>query len=146
MRELLRGIGVMASYSKEMPEHEDIATRACPSCPLCAGKGSVLHSDLRDRLAPRMQTWNFVRCLDPACSALWLDPMPVEGEIGKAYHTDYYTHRRTESSAPWYRNLGRWVKLGYLSRRFGYQADRVSRLQGLLGLSIFLVPRLRNMI
>jgi len=35
--------------------------------------------------------WTLRRCLDDACGLIWLDPMPLESEINKAY-VGYYTH------------------------------------------------------
>ena len=35
--------------------------------------------------------WNLKRCSNSECGLLWLDPMPIEEEINKAYQ-DYFTH------------------------------------------------------
>jgi 2-polyprenyl-3-methyl-5-hydroxy-6-metoxy-1,4-benzoquinol methylase len=39
-------------------------------------------------------SWNIKLCADPNCGLMWLDPIPLEEEISKAYAT-YYTHAET---------------------------------------------------
>jgi 2-polyprenyl-3-methyl-5-hydroxy-6-metoxy-1,4-benzoquinol methylase len=91
-----------------------------PACPACGTAGATLHDDLRDQLFGIPGTWRMVRCSDPACSVLWLDPAPVEEDLGLAYHR-YYTHADPDRAPA--RTLGGpwgWVKQGHLSGRFGY--------------------------
>lgn len=68
-----------------------IRSRAQPICPLCGGQGSVCHERLKDRLFGAPGDWTLKGCLDPGCGALWLDPVPLEEDLPKAY-ADYYTH------------------------------------------------------
>jgi 2-polyprenyl-3-methyl-5-hydroxy-6-metoxy-1,4-benzoquinol methylase len=68
-----------------------IRTRTCPNCYLCGKRGELLYEGLSDRLFGAPGGWNFKRCPDLACGLLWLDPMPVEEDVGKAY-AEYYTH------------------------------------------------------
>jgi 2-polyprenyl-3-methyl-5-hydroxy-6-metoxy-1,4-benzoquinol methylase len=72
----------------------EIRSTPRPSCFLCGAEGELLHEGLKDRLFGAPGTWNFKRCPNPACELLWLDPIPVEEEIGKAY-VKYYTHTDT---------------------------------------------------
>jgi 2-polyprenyl-3-methyl-5-hydroxy-6-metoxy-1,4-benzoquinol methylase len=51
----------------------------------------VLYNDLPDRLFNAPGNWNFKLCSDPSCELLWLDPVPAEEEVAKAY-ARYYTH------------------------------------------------------
>lgn len=76
---------------------DSIAAVSTPSCLLCGSPGVVLYTGLKDRLFGAPGSWNLKRCPDPACGLGWLDPMPAEEEIGKAYRA-YYTHR--EDSVP----------------------------------------------
>ena len=62
-----------------------------PLCAFCGSKGEVLYQGLRDRLWGAPGFWGFRRCTDPGCGLLWLDPCPLETDIGKAY-LDYFTH------------------------------------------------------
>jgi 2-polyprenyl-3-methyl-5-hydroxy-6-metoxy-1,4-benzoquinol methylase len=97
-----------------------------PACPACGAGGAPLYEDLCDHLVGVPGSWRIVRCKDPACAVLWLDPAPVEEDIGLAYH-NYYTHADPER--PPARTLGgpwRWVKEGYLAGRFDYQVPGAS--------------------
>ena len=62
-----------------------------PDCFLCGSKGESLYQGLQDRLWGAPGSWGFLRCPDPGCGLLWLDPCPLESDIGKAY-LDYFTH------------------------------------------------------
>ena len=71
---------------------QEIRTRPCPDCCICGTKGVMLYRGLQDRLFAAPGRWNFKRCPNPDCGLVWLDPMPIEEDIGKAYET-YYTHK-----------------------------------------------------
>jgi 2-polyprenyl-3-methyl-5-hydroxy-6-metoxy-1,4-benzoquinol methylase len=64
------------------------------------------------------------RCGNASCGLIWLDPMPVKEDIGKAYE-DYYTH--SEHSMAGGNSLGRRLKRavrkGYLAHAYGYEND-----------------------
>jgi 2-polyprenyl-3-methyl-5-hydroxy-6-metoxy-1,4-benzoquinol methylase len=79
----------LASMDQQSPDQ--IRSRPCPNCYLCGERGELLYEDLSDRLFGAPGGWNFRRCRDLACGLLWLDPMPAEEDIGKAY-AKYYTH------------------------------------------------------
>src|SRR5690349_430713 len=66
-----------------------IRSRPEPSCYLCGIEGRVRYRDLPDHLYHTPGTWTIKAC--PRCDLLWLDPMPDEADIRKAYET-YYTH------------------------------------------------------
>lgn len=70
---------------------DQIRGRDCPNCYLCAAVGTLLYENLTDRLYGAPGTWTFKRCPNPSCGLIWLDPMPIEADIGKAYE-NYYTH------------------------------------------------------
>ena len=76
---------------------ERIRTRPCPDCYLCGSHGKALYQGLKDRLFGVPGDWNLKHCLNPACGLVWLDPMPIEEEICKAYRT-YYTHQKISNS------------------------------------------------
>jgi len=86
----------------------EIRTRSCPECYLCGAKGELLYQGLRDRLFGAPGTWDLKRCPDPECGLVWLDPMPIEEDIGKAYQT-YCTHRKDGNSRH-YTGLRRFVR------------------------------------
>jgi SAM-dependent methyltransferase len=68
-----------------------IRTRPCPECYLCGTKGQLVHQGLQDRFFGAPGTWDLKRCPGPDCGLVWLDPMPIEQDIDKAYE-GYYTH------------------------------------------------------
>jgi 2-polyprenyl-3-methyl-5-hydroxy-6-metoxy-1,4-benzoquinol methylase len=69
-----------------------------PECIACGCAGVELYDGLTDYLEGTPQTWRMVRCAREACGMLWLDPMPVEADLIKAYAT-YHTHSRRSRGA-----------------------------------------------
>lgn len=69
----------------------NIRTCACSSCVLCGTQGEELYSGLTDRLFGAPGTWNLKHCPNETCGLVWLDPKPMEEDIGLAYR-QYYTH------------------------------------------------------
>jgi len=49
---------------------------------------------LHDKLFQAPGDWTFKFCPNPDCGLIWLDPIPVEEDIGEAY-AKYYTHAET---------------------------------------------------
>jgi SAM-dependent methyltransferase len=72
-------------------QHEAIRSAPSPKCIACGRAGVQLYDGLTDYLAGTPGTWRMVRCPDAECGMLWLDPMPVESDLLKAYAT-YHTH------------------------------------------------------
>ena len=73
---------------------DQIRSRPRPVCYLCNAPGMPLYEGLQDRLFGAPGIWNFKRCPTLGCGLMWLDPIPLEEEIGKAY-AKYYTHAET---------------------------------------------------
>lgn len=103
----------------------------------------MLYESLSDRLFGAPGTWSLRRCPNPKCGMVWLDPMPLEEDICKAYRS-YYTHRDDVRSAG---NLAERfysrVRKGYLYSKYGYRDDchnRWGRVIALLALLAFLDP------
>lgn len=76
-----------------MVPREDCGIRVClcPDCYLCGSDGKLLYKGLVDRLFEAPGKWDLVKCANPQCGLVWLNPMPLEDEIGKVY-LDYFTH------------------------------------------------------
>lgn len=96
-----------------------IQTRPAPKCALCGAAGEVLYTGLRDRSFAAPGEWSFRKCPKPDCGLAWLDPLPTEADIGKAYQT-YYTHNQPAPAANWIRDAVYAVWKAYLRVRFGY--------------------------
>jgi 2-polyprenyl-3-methyl-5-hydroxy-6-metoxy-1,4-benzoquinol methylase len=71
----------------------------CPQCILCGSSGNLIHTKLTDRLFHVPGEWNFRKCRNENCALVWIDPMPHEAEIYKAY-INYYTHQEREKKTP----------------------------------------------
>ncbi|MEY2472240.1 MAG: hypothetical protein QOK28_1569 [Actinomycetota bacterium] len=87
-------------------------------CAVCGSSGDVVHRGVPDRLFGVPGEWSLQRCHH--CAAVWLDPRPVDADLGLAYR-DYYTH---SSPAPLAGSGGRVqqlhdAELGVARRRFG---------------------------
>lgn len=120
-----------------------IRSRPAPACLLCGRPGASLYAGLRDRLSEADERWGLSRCTGQGCGLLWLDPMPVPEDIGHAYHDSYYTHQDEQPELTWYRRGFRWLKRGYLARRYGYRLAETPLGQQLAGLAVWLLPRRR---
>jgi 2-polyprenyl-3-methyl-5-hydroxy-6-metoxy-1,4-benzoquinol methylase len=115
-------------------------TRPRPYCCLCRAKGNPLHLHLTDDLFGVPGEWSFRQCPDRACGLIWLDPMPLEEDIGLAYQS-YHTHEDSPAkhhARSWGRRLAGAVKTGYLARRYGYGADTLSPAARWLGGAAYL--------
>jgi SAM-dependent methyltransferase len=101
-----------------------IRTRPYPHCYLCGAPGEELYRGLSDRLYQAPGQWDLKRCPKPDCGLIWLDPMPIEEDIGKAYQT-YFTHHtqdRSAGSPGFFRQAITFAKSAYLANRFNYGA------------------------
>ena len=66
--------------------------------------------------------------------------MPIEEDLGKAYHT-YYTHQDPSVPAKTLlRRVYRRIKTGYLAGKYGYEASNTSPIFRLLGTGFYLHP------
>ena len=104
-----------------LPEYGEIRSEAAPNCTVCGSAGATLYGDLRDSMAQAPGRWRLAYCPDPGCGLLWLDPMPIAGDLVHAYR-DYYTHSSPHGRSR--RALGGpfgWIKQGFLASRFGYR-------------------------
>jgi SAM-dependent methyltransferase len=68
-----------------------IKTKPRDVCPVCGHEGSTLYKDMKDYFLSTPGLWTINKCSNNSCSTLWLNPMPLEEEIWKAYQT-YHTH------------------------------------------------------
>jgi 2-polyprenyl-3-methyl-5-hydroxy-6-metoxy-1,4-benzoquinol methylase len=119
-----------------------IRTQACPNCFVCGSGGERIYHGVRDRLFSAPGSWNLKKCRNKSCGLMWLDPMPLAEDIGKAYET-YYTHAHQDkdfAKESLSRRLLRLIRAGYLARTYGYFADDLSSAHKLLGLLAYLNP------
>lgn len=79
-----------------MKNETSIFSVDCPTCKICGSYGTLIYKGLQDRLFSAPGIWNLRQCKNTKCGLIWLDPMPLESDIYKAYET-YCTH--VESAA-----------------------------------------------
>jgi SAM-dependent methyltransferase len=96
-------------------ETRGIRTSPKPRCAICRREGEDLHFGLKDRLFGAPGEWTLKRCPGVACGMLWLDPMPIESDIARAYAA-YYTHPASAAKP------SRWWDLYY---RLNYRLKRI---------------------
>jgi len=107
------------AHEASPPAATDIRTRPAPNCLLCGAPGRLLHEGLRDFSYAAPGSWNFRECSAAACGLVWLDPAPIEDDLGLAYQ-GYYTHAQPEPGPSWVRDACWAIWMSYLGARFGY--------------------------
>ena len=98
---------------------DSIRTRPAPQCLLCGAQGKALYKGMKDRSYEAPGQWSLLKCPAADCGLVWLDPVPVEEDIGKAYQ-GYYTHSQPEPGPSLVRDACWAVWHSYLGARFGY--------------------------
>ncbi len=117
----------------------ELRARPRPECYLCGARGHRLYEGLGDRLFGVPGLWHLKKCPGPGCGLVWLDPMPLEEDIGKAYKT-YYTHQgKPVPPDTWLRRIYPHIQTAYLARRYGY-GEKTGLQNWLLGLLLYLHP------
>ena len=124
----------------DLPGADEIRSRPCSSCYLCGAPGELLYEGLKDRLHGAPGTWNLKRCPDTGCGLIWVDPMPIEEDLHRAYRT-YFTHVSAAESLA-YRFRQR-VKRGYAGLAYGY-SQQVALVDCLLALPLAFLHSLRE--
>lgn len=135
-----------ASDLSSLESRPTMRTRNVGQCPLCGGGGILLYKGITDRLYNAPGKWGTRVCCKDTCGLLWIDPMPIEEDIHKAY-TRYHTHVSSFSRMPRaLRDFAHWVDRGYIAFNFGYNAQSLSAFQKLVGSFLFLHPLRRLML
>jgi len=122
----------------------EVRTRPRQDCYLCGAQGKSLYRSLKDRLFGSPGEWHLKKCPNPKCGLVWLDPMPLEEDIHKAYQ-NYYTHQSRNyipNTLP--HRAYHLVKEGYLAYKYGYHTELASACKKLLGMLIYLHPGRRS--
>jgi 2-polyprenyl-3-methyl-5-hydroxy-6-metoxy-1,4-benzoquinol methylase len=80
-------------------------------------------------------------CSSPECGLSWLDPMPLAGEIGKAY-VNYYTHasQNVPARGGLLRRVYHLMRAGYLANKYGYPVATSAFLARFMGTLLYLFP------
>jgi 2-polyprenyl-3-methyl-5-hydroxy-6-metoxy-1,4-benzoquinol methylase len=120
-----------------------IRTKPCPTCYVCGSEGRQLYRGLADRLFGAPGSWDFTQCTNARCGLIWLNPMPVAEDLGKAYRT-YYTHSdRPARQVSHLRRIMRNLGEGYLALKYGYRVTDAPLFYRWLGWMLYLHPGAR---
>lgn len=114
---------------------EIIKSQPAPRCFICGSEGQLIYANLKDRLYGSSEGWNIRKCVNPECGLLWLDPLPLESELWKAYSC-YYTHGDLDKDKFSLLNRieAQYIKRKYTANKSGSLADR------LLGYIMYFLP------
>ena len=99
-------------------ETREIETRDILHCYHCGTDGTDIYPRLQDRMFDVPGEWTFRQCTH--CGLLWLKNQPIEDDIAKLYES-YYTHEAVQPNEGKIRTA---VKMGIMSRDFGYQPEQ----------------------
>jgi SAM-dependent methyltransferase len=129
--------------TRETARIPEIGTGLRPRCFLCLSAGRVLHANVKDHLFGAPGSWTFVECVNPACQLVWLDPMPLEAELWKAYQS-YYTHQPANQTPGPIDSVAihvyRAIANGYLRGQLGYRKGVGPPWYRSLGPLAYLIP------
>ena len=126
-----------------VPDNDNsIRTEFLERCKLCGQQGRMLYEGLNDRLFGASGTWTQKICTNNDCGLVWLDPMPVEEDLGKAY-SSYFTHQDISRNNSLALRLYQSAKHGYLALKYDYYRDETSWFSRLMGLAFYCHPGLR---
>jgi 2-polyprenyl-3-methyl-5-hydroxy-6-metoxy-1,4-benzoquinol methylase len=115
-----------------------IKTSPVPNCMICGTAGKAKYTALDDRNFGNTKNWNLSECSNKNCRLLWLNPMPVKEDIGKAYQ-QYYTHSDQKKSLFSFA----FLEKPYLAVRYGYYPS-LSFFKKIFGCLVFLLPIVKN--
>ena len=117
----------------------EIRTRNCPSCFICGSSGELQYEGLKDRLFGSPGLWSFKLCSNPNCGLTWLDPMPVNEDIWKAY-SRYFTHNDNFSKNTWIKRFYRKAQKSLLAQNYGYRNGKSALFDRIIGSLIYFHP------
>lgn len=101
-------------------EKNYIRTVKRTTCPVCDSDGAIIFNKMKDKMFGTGGEWQLRKCNSNECECLWLDPQPVEADIGQAY-LNYYTHSDDYvPSESFVRRLARTSRDNYLHKKYGY--------------------------
>ena len=106
----------------------------------------MIHHGLADRLFGAAGFWSLKQCGRGDCGLVWLDPMPLTEDLGKAY-ASYYTHTAAGpgNRTGWLKDKYVLMKRSYLAHKYGYRREELETLSAkILGALLYLFPLRRS--
>ena len=103
------------------PDSPDgIRSRPHPECPVCGSRGEIFARGETDVFFHAPGAWDSRKCVNPACRTVWLDPMPLEEDIHKAYRGYLISRQVTSDSREDVPGFYRAMQRGYWAEKYGY--------------------------
>jgi SAM-dependent methyltransferase len=139
-------VDLSGSYAMTgLPNEGQIRTKAQPTCILCGYEGRPIYSGQKDRLFGAGGLWDLKICPNRECGLIWLDPMPLPGDIGKAY-ANYYTHLKRDEMerVGFLRRIYQLMKRGYWASKYNYQIGPAAFSLKILGKFLYFFPLRRS--
>jgi 2-polyprenyl-3-methyl-5-hydroxy-6-metoxy-1,4-benzoquinol methylase len=137
------GLETLSKFFMKVDITDQARIRAvpCRSCASCGSEGVYLYLEQQDRLFGANGLWNLKKCSNRKCGLIWLDPMPLEEDIGKAY-ANYYTHAAPVSGrkAGLLKQILRLMKRGYHAAKYGYRTGSEPFWVRYLGSLLYFFP------
>jgi 2-polyprenyl-3-methyl-5-hydroxy-6-metoxy-1,4-benzoquinol methylase len=117
----------------------EIRTKSQLLCPFCNSAGHKIYADLEDKFFNAPGRWNLFKCERTACGVVWLNPLPLEEDIIKAY-TEYYTHTSGGGTAnSILKKLFKRIQVSYWVNKYGYK-KKSSLIDKIISLPLYLHP------
>jgi len=110
-----------------------------PCCNVCGELGKAAYEGLEDNLFGAPGSWNLSKCCN--CGLVWLNPMPNQDEIWKAYDC-YYTHNSNDGRQSLFIRIINKFAMSYIDRRYG-SVEKISIADHFLSRVIYLMPGIR---
>lgn len=119
----------------------EIRAEPYPTCTVCGEEGEFIYFEQQDRMFNAPGEWNLKQCTNEQCRLVWLDPMPIKEDIGKAY-AHYYTHtsQSNERHVGMLKRIYFLLKREYLTSKYNYQFKSNSLLIPCIGQFLYLFP------
>jgi len=129
----------------ELANEGQIRTTTRHKCTLCGYEGQPMYAGQKDRLFGTGGLWDLKICSNRECGLIWLDPMPLPEDIGKAY-ANYYTHSKRDQMKRMglLKRIYRLMKRGYWANRYNYEIGRGAFPIKILGKFLYLFPLRRS--
>jgi len=137
----VRQAGFLYHMMPESTNRSEIRTAPCATCIVCGSEGEFLYGKQQDRIFGTPGEWSLKRCSNRQCVLMWLDPMPLEEDIGKAY-ANYYTHsaRDSGSEKSALKRIYLAIKREYIAEKFNYRIGPASFPIPWIGKLLYLFP------
>ena len=107
------------------PESTPVRTVSRRLCPICNSDGAAVYTNLTDSLLSTPGMWSARICLNIDCKTYWLDPTPVEEDLGRLY-PHYTTHTSPEPETVTVRRGARAlldkIRMAVLATELGYKS------------------------